>query len=133
MVHLARPVLHRVPALRRETCGSQGGELRITRPPGAPAAIRWQPLDGDPVDLLPPYRLDRVELRHSPRARLHGLTAGVRLVTAGWAPLFLVSPTHLPTLALAAAASRERAGARGAPAPRELLGPARSPGPREPY
>ncbi|MFJ5233228.1 hypothetical protein ACIQBJ_25455 [Kitasatospora sp. NPDC088391] len=132
MVHLARPVLHHVPALRREACGSQSGELRITRPRGAPAAIRWQPLDGDPVDLLPPYRLDRVELRHSHRARLHGLTAGVRLLTADWAPLFLVSPSHLPALALAAASTREQTGARGAPAPRELLGPTRSPGPREP-
>ncbi|MFC8721508.1 hypothetical protein [Kitasatospora sp. NPDC057198] len=106
MVHLARPVLRRVPAVRRETCGSQSGELSITRAPGAPAVIRWQPAGGEPVDLLPPYRLDRVELRRSHRASLHGLTAGIRLVTAGWSPLFLVPPADLPALALAAASTR---------------------------
>ncbi|RKE20728.1 hypothetical protein [Streptomyces sp. TLI_171] len=106
MVHLARPVLRHVPAVRREAGGSQSGELCITQLTGLPAAIRWQPRDGDPVDLLPPYRLDRVELRRSPRARLHGLTAGVRLVTEGWSPLFLVPPSHLPALALAAASTR---------------------------
>ncbi|GLW55348.1 hypothetical protein [Kitasatospora phosalacinea] len=106
MVHLARPVLHHVPAVRREAGGAQSGELRISRQAGLPAVISWRPAGGDPVDLLPPYRLDRVELRHSPRARLHGLTAGVRLVTAGWSPLFLVPPSGLPALALAAASTR---------------------------
>ncbi|WP_157845434.1 hypothetical protein [Kitasatospora phosalacinea] len=106
MVHLARPLLRRVPAVRREACGSQRGELSITRAPGVPAVIRWQPAGGEPVDLLPPYRLDRVEIRRSHRASLHGLTAGVRLVTAGWSPLFLVPPADIPALALAAASTR---------------------------
>ncbi|WP_100836714.1 hypothetical protein [Kitasatospora fiedleri] len=106
MVHLARPVLRHVPAVRREAGGSQSGELRIVRRRGLPAEIRWHPGTGDPVDLLPPYRLDRVELRHSHLARLHGLTAGVRLVSAGWSPLFLVPPADLPALALAAASTR---------------------------
>ncbi|WP_030459068.1 hypothetical protein [Kitasatospora sp. NRRL B-11411] len=115
MVHLARPVprhvpvLRRVPAVRREAGGAQGGELRITRRTGFPAEIRWHPGTGESVELLPPYRLERVELRHSHRARLHGLTAGVRLVTAGWSPLFLVAPADLPALALAAASTRRTA------------------------
>ncbi|KDN83830.1 hypothetical protein [Kitasatospora cheerisanensis] len=98
----------RVPAVRREAGAAQRGELAITRCAGRPAAIRWLPRDGDPVDLLPPYRLDRVELRGSDRARLHGLTAGVRLVSADWSPLFLVPPSRLAALALAAASTRRR-------------------------
>ncbi|WP_148283142.1 MULTISPECIES: hypothetical protein [Kitasatospora] len=94
--------------MRRETCGSQSGELLILRESGRPAVIRWRPSGGDPVDLLPPYRLDRVELRHSHRARLHGLTAGVRLVTADGSALFLVPPSGLPALALAAASTHRR-------------------------
>ncbi|MEV4558598.1 hypothetical protein AB0K51_16635 [Kitasatospora sp. NPDC049285] len=108
MVHLARPVLRRVAAVRREGGLAQGGELCVVRTAGLPASIRWQPAEGDGVELAPPYRLERVELRGSHRARLHGLTAGVRIVSDGWAPLFLVSPGQLTLLALAAASTQRR-------------------------
>ncbi|WP_345698630.1 hypothetical protein [Kitasatospora terrestris] len=92
----------RVPAVRRERSVSETGELIVN--PGA-ATICWQSPGGPAVLLEPPYRLDRVDLKGSYRARLHGLTAGIRLVCRDHAPLFLISPDRLPLLALVAAAA----------------------------
>jgi len=103
--HTAEPV--RVPAVRREPAATETGELLISHAPdGGPATIRWQRPGGPAIRLEPPYRLDRVDLKGSYRARLHGLTAGVRLVCPDWSPLFLIAPEQLPLLALAAASSR---------------------------
>ncbi|MFJ9519301.1 hypothetical protein ACIRPK_13645 [Kitasatospora sp. NPDC101801] len=97
----------RVPAVRREMDAAETGELLLSAAhPGGPVTFRWQRPGHPAITLESPYRLDRVELKGSHRARLHGLTAGVRLVCPGWSPLFLVSPTQLPVLACAAAASR---------------------------
>jgi hypothetical protein len=96
-----------VPAVRRELDAAETGELLVEGGPGhGPVTIRWQRPGRPPITLAGPYRLDRVELRRSHRARLHGLTAGIRLVCRDWSPLFLVSPAQLPALACAAASSR---------------------------
>ncbi|MER5642692.1 hypothetical protein ABT095_37865 [Kitasatospora sp. NPDC002227] len=91
----------RVPAVRREMDAAETGELLIS-----PGLIRWQRHGRPAIPLARPYRLDRVDLKGSHRARLHGLTAGVRLVCPDWSPLFLIAPAQLPVLALAAATSR---------------------------
>ncbi|WP_457030671.1 hypothetical protein [Kitasatospora sp. P5_F3] len=97
----------RVPAVRRETDAAETGELLLSSArPGGPVTIRWQRPGHPAITLESPYRLDRVELKGSHRARLHGLTAGVRLVCPDWSPLFLVSPAQLAVLACAAATSR---------------------------
>ncbi|GAA1145347.1 hypothetical protein F4556_002912 [Kitasatospora gansuensis] len=97
----------RVPAVRREMDAAETGELLLSSErPGGPVTFRWQRQGRPAITLASPYRLDRVELKGSHRARLHGLTAGVRLVCPDWSPLFLVSPTQLPVLACAAASSR---------------------------
>ncbi|GAA2743274.1 MULTISPECIES: hypothetical protein [Kitasatospora] len=97
----------RVPAVRREPTASETGELLITHgADGRAATIQWQRPGGPAIRLEPPYRLDRVDLKGSYRARLHGLTAGIRLVCRDHSPLFLIAPRQLPVLALAAATSR---------------------------
>ncbi|MFD9123672.1 hypothetical protein [Kitasatospora sp. NPDC059571] len=96
-----------VPAVRREFDAAESGELLLTgAPSGGAVAIQWQRHGRPAITLDGPYRLDRVELRGSHRARLHGLTAGVRLVCPNWSPLFLIAPAQLPVLACAVAASR---------------------------
>ncbi|GAA3017722.1 hypothetical protein GCM10020229_31140 [Kitasatospora albolonga] len=105
----------RVPAVRREMDAAETGELLLSADrPGGPVTIRWQRPGRPPVTLQAPSRLDRVELKGSHRARLHGLTAGVRLVCHGWSPLFLVAPAQLPVLACAAASSRSDVAGREA-------------------
>jgi hypothetical protein len=102
----AGAALH-VPAVRREFDAAESGELLLTSTPsGGPVAIQWQRHGRPAIGLDGPYRLDRVELKGSHRARLHGLTAGVRLVCPNWSPLFLIAPGQLPVLACAVAASR---------------------------
>ncbi|MEU9128210.1 hypothetical protein AB0D08_08895 [Kitasatospora sp. NPDC048540] len=102
---VADPV--RVPAVRRDPASAETGELVLTQgPPGGPTTIQWQRPGCPTITLAPPYRLDRVDLKGSYRARLHGLTAGVRLVCPDWSPLFLVAPAQLALLACAAATSR---------------------------
>ncbi|WP_441250672.1 hypothetical protein [Kitasatospora sp. McL0602] len=98
----------RVLAVRREMDAAETGELLITpgRDSAHPALIQWQRHGRPAITLSRPYRLDRVELKGSHRARLHGLTAGVRLVCPDWSPLFLIAPAQLPVLACAAATSR---------------------------
>ncbi|MEV4613875.1 hypothetical protein AB0K43_14940 [Kitasatospora sp. NPDC049258] len=97
----------RVPAVRREPASAEAGELVLTQgPPGGPMTIQWQRPGCPAITLAPPYRLDRVDLKSSYRARLHGLTAGVRLVCPDWSPLFLIAPAQLAVLACAAATSR---------------------------
>ncbi|KJK57158.1 hypothetical protein [Saccharothrix sp. ST-888] len=97
----------RVPAVRRELDAAESGELLLSSGAGGgPLAIQWRRQGRPALILKPPYRLDRVELRGSHRARLYGLTAGVRLVCPDWSPLFLISPAQLPLLACAVAASR---------------------------
>ncbi|WP_405011930.1 hypothetical protein [Kitasatospora sp. NBC_01539] len=104
---LARGTDLRLAAVRRELDAAETGELVIT---GAPAAgrvrIQWQRHGRPAIGLDGPYRLDRVELKGSHRARLHGLTAGIRLVCPDWSPLFLIAPAQLPVLACAVATSR---------------------------
>ncbi|MER5865880.1 hypothetical protein [Kitasatospora sp. NPDC002040] len=107
MVQLPVQPVRRVPAVRRGTDAAETGDLLLSSErPGGPVTICWQRRGHSPITLESPYRLDRVELRGSPRARLHGLTAGVRLVCPDWSPLFLVSPAQLAVLACAAATSR---------------------------
>ena len=103
----ARAVL-RVPAVRREMDAAETGELLLTSSgrSGDPVTIQWQRQGRPAITLGGPYRLDRVDLKGSHRARLHGLTAGVRLVCPDWSPLFLIAPAQLPVLACAAATSR---------------------------
>lgn len=98
----------RVPAVRREMDAAETGELLLTpgRASGDPVVIQWQRHGRPAITLEAPYRLDRVELKGSHRARLHGLTAGVRLVCPDWSPLFLIAPAQLAVLACAAATSR---------------------------
>jgi len=97
----------RVPAVRREMDAAETGELLLTPGPGGgPVTIQWQRHGRPAITLESPYRLDRVDLKGSHRARLHGLTAGVRLVCPDWSPLFLIAPAQLPVLACAAATSR---------------------------
>ncbi|MDH6126138.1 hypothetical protein [Kitasatospora sp. GP82] len=100
----------RVLAVRRELDAAETGELLLTAGTGGgPMAIQWRRHGRPALALKPPYRLDRVELRGSHRARLYGLTAGVRLVCPDWSPLFLIAPTQLPLLACAVATSRATA------------------------
>ncbi|WP_371498712.1 hypothetical protein OG871_22095 [Kitasatospora sp. NBC_00374] len=97
----------RVPAVRREPASAEAGELVLTQGSrGGPMTIQWQRPGCPAITLAPPYRLDRVDLKGSYRARLHGLTAGVRLVCPDWSPLFLVAPAQLAVLACAAATTR---------------------------
>ncbi len=105
---LATGVVLRVPAVRREMDAAETGELLLTSDgrSGDPVTIQWQRQGRPAITLESPYRLDRVDLKGSHRARLHGLTAGVRLVCADWSPLFLIAPAQLPVLACAAASSR---------------------------
>ncbi|MDH6577677.1 hypothetical protein [Kitasatospora sp. MAP5-34] len=101
-------VVLRVPAVRREMDAAETGELLLTSVGrnGDPVAIQWQRHGRPAIALEAPYRLDRVDLKGSHRARLHGLTAGIRLVCSDWSPLFLIAPAQLPVLACAAATSR---------------------------
>lgn len=104
---LASGIALRVPAVRREMDAAETGELLLTPGrAGGPVTIQWQRHGRPAITLEAPYRLDRVDLKGSHRARLHGLTAGVRLVCPDWSPLFLIAPAQLPILACAAATSR---------------------------
>ncbi|WP_354641963.1 hypothetical protein [Kitasatospora camelliae] len=104
----------RVPAVRREATGFEPGELLLTPGPGGgPVTIQWQRPGGPTIALAPPYRIDRVDLKSSYRARLHGLTAGIRLVSRDWSPLFLIAPDRLPVLACAAATTTRSHPVRG--------------------
>ncbi|MEW1908540.1 hypothetical protein AB0442_08795 [Kitasatospora sp. NPDC085895] len=104
---LARGAALRLPAVRRELDAAESGDLLVTgTPSGGTVRIEWQRHGRPAITLDGPYRLDRVDLKGSHRARLYGLTAGVRLVCPEWSPLFLIAPAQLPVLACAAAASR---------------------------
>ncbi|MGK4582607.1 hypothetical protein [Kitasatospora sp. HPMI-4] len=107
----------RVPAVRRELDAAESGELLLSSGAGGQPAIQWRRQGRPALVLKPPYRLDRVELRGSHRARLYGLTAGVRLVCPDWSPLFLISPAQLPLLACTVAASRVAGATRVAVTP----------------
>lgn len=98
----------RLPAVRRELDAAETGELVVTGATAGngPVRIQWQRHGRPAIGLDGPYRVDRVDLKGSHRARLHGLTAGIRLVCPDWSPLFLIAPAQLPLLACAAASSR---------------------------